>query len=107
MERSEKNTVVLKPVLRNPDLALSFCNGSKQIVSCLVRVKVFELINGSSRGTNKSQINTMMKQSVAINTWRSLRCRIIALEHWSKRKPTYEPRWAKQQTKNSGPNQLK
>ena len=30
--------------------------------SCSVRVKVFLLINGSSRETNKSQINTMMKQ---------------------------------------------
>ena len=30
--------------------------------SCSVRVKVFYLINGSPRETNKSQINTMMKQ---------------------------------------------
>ena len=28
-------------------------------------------------------------------------------EHWSKRKPTVEPRWAKQQKKVFGPNQLK
>ena len=30
--------------------------------SCSVRVKVFKLINGSSRETNKSQISTMTKQ---------------------------------------------
>ena len=33
--------VWLKPVLRDPNLALSFCYGSKHIVSCSVRVEVF------------------------------------------------------------------
>ena len=47
--------------------------------------------------TNKSQINT----------WRSLGCRTTPLEHWSKRRPTVESRWAKQQTKGLRPNQLK
>ena len=55
-----------------PDHCLSFYfTGSQprpQLLSwlktyrCSVRVKVFELINGSPRETNKSQINTMMKQ---------------------------------------------
>ena len=52
----------LKPVLRDPSLAFSFCYGSKRTVSCSVRVKVFLLINGSSRETNKSKIDTLMKQ---------------------------------------------
>ena len=34
----------LKPVLRVPNLVLSFCYGSKHIVSCSVPVKVFILI---------------------------------------------------------------
>ena len=42
---------------------------------------------------------TRQKQRVATNTLRSLECRTTPLEHWSKRKPTVEPRWAKQQTK--------
>ena len=40
------------------------------------------------------------QKRVATDTWRSLGCRTPPLEHWSKRKPTVEPRWAKQQTKN-------
>ena len=39
------------------------------------------------------------QKRVATDTWRSLGCRTTPLEHWSKRKPTVEPRWAKQQTK--------
>ena len=31
----------LKPVLLDPNLALSFCYGSKHTVSCSVRVKIF------------------------------------------------------------------
>ena len=38
------------------------------------------------------------QKRVATDTWRSLGCRTTPLEHWSKRKPTVEPRWAKQQT---------
>ena len=56
LERSvlkyRKNTV-----LRIPNLALGFCHGLKHTV-----VRFLLLINGSSRETNKSQINTMMKQ---------------------------------------------
>ena len=33
--------VGLKPVLRDPNLALSFCYGSKRVVSYSVRLKVF------------------------------------------------------------------
>ena len=40
------------------------------------------------------------QKRVATDTWRSLGCRTTPLEHCSKRKPTVEPRWAKQQTKN-------
>ena len=51
-------------------------------------------------------MRTRQKQRVATDTWRSLGCRTTPLEHWSKRKPTVEPRWAKQQTKKSSdPNQ--
>ena len=39
------------------------------------------------------------QKRVATDTWRSLGCRTTPLEHWSRRKPTVEPRWAKQQTK--------
>ena len=43
------------------------------------------------------------KQRVATDTWTSLECRTTPLEHWSKRKPTDEPRWAKQQTRKRKP----
>ena len=39
------------------------------------------------------------QKRVATDTWRSLGYRTTPLEHWSRRKPTVEPRWAKQQTK--------
>ena len=39
------------------------------------------------------------QKRVATDTWRSLGCRTTPLEHSSRRKPTVEPRWAKQQTK--------
>ena len=32
------------------------------------------------------------QKRVATDTWRSLGCRTTPLEHWSKRKPTVEPR---------------
>ena len=48
-------------------------------------------------------MKTWQKQRVATDTWRSLGCRTIPLEHWSKRKPTVEPRWPKQQTKKLRP----
>ena len=41
LERSELKYGWLKPVLRVPNLALSFCYGSKYTVSCSVHVKVF------------------------------------------------------------------
>ena len=37
-------------------------------------------------------MRTRQKQRVATNTWRSLGCRTKPQEHWSKRKPTVEPR---------------
>ena len=43
------------------------------------------------------------QKRVAADTWRSLGCRTTPLEHWSRRKPTVEPRWAKQQTKKLRP----
>ena len=61
---------------------------------------------GSSLETNKSgkyydetKIRTRQKQRVATVPWRCLGCRTTPLEHWSKRKPTVELRWAKQQAK--------
>ena len=47
------------------------------------------------------------QKCVAIDTWRSLGCRTTPLEHWSRRKPTVEPRWAKQQTKKLRPKPTK
>ena len=47
------------------------------------------------------------QERVAADTWRSLGCRTTPLEHWSKRKPTVEPRWAKQQTKKLRPKPTK
>ena len=44
------------------------------------------------------------QKCVATDTWRFLGCRTTPLEHWSRRKPTVEPRWAKQQTKKIRPN---
>ena len=77
------------------------------------------IITGNKLITDKyydeTKMRTRQKQRVVTDTWRSLGCRTTPLEHWSKRKPTVEPRWAKQQTKkkkkkkkkSSGPNQLK
>ena len=47
------------------------------------------------------------QERVATDTWRSLVYRTTQLEHWSKRKPTVEPRWAKQQTKKLRPKPTK
>ena len=47
------------------------------------------------------------QERVATDTWRSLGYRTTPLEHWSKRKPTVEPRSAKQQTKKLRPNPTK
>ena len=47
------------------------------------------------------------QKCVATDTWRSLGCRTTPLEHWSRRKPTVEPRWAKQQTKKLRPKPTK
>ena len=47
------------------------------------------------------------QKRVATDTWRSLGCRKTPLEHWSKRKPTVELRWAKQQTKKLRPKPTK
>ena len=46
---------------------------------------------------DEAKMRTRQK-CVATDTWRSLGCRTTPLEHWSRRKPTVEPRWAKQQT---------
>ena len=67
-------------------------------------------MNGSSREANKyydeAKMRTRQKR-VATDTWRSLGCRTTPLEHWSRRKPTVEPRWAKQQTKKFRPKPIK
>ena len=48
-------------------------------------------------------MRTRLKRA-ATHTWRSLGCRTTPLKHWSKRKPTVEPRWAKQRTKKLRPH---
>ena len=47
------------------------------------------------------------QERVATDTRRSPGCRTTPPEHWSKRKPTVEPRWAKEQTKKLRPKQTK
>ena len=47
------------------------------------------------------------QKRVATDTWRFLGCRTTPIEHWSKRKPTVEPRWAKRQTKKLRPKPTK
>ena len=47
------------------------------------------------------------QKRVATDTWRSLGCRTPPLEHWSRRKPTVESQWAKQQTKKLWPKPTK
>ena len=95
----------LKPVLRVPNLALGFCHGSKHIV---VR-SAWRFSNSSMDHhgeTNKSKINTMMKQRRGLdrNVLRPIPgVSNYPLKHWSKRKPTIEPRWAKQRTKKLRP----
>ena len=56
---------------------------------------------------DETKMRTRKKQRVVTDTWRSLGCRTTPLEHWSKRKPTVEPRWAKQQTKKLRPQPTK
>ena len=55
---------------------------------------------------DEPKMRTRQKR-VATDTWRSLGCRTTPLEHWSRRKPTVEPRWAKQQTKKLRPKPTK
>ena len=55
---------------------------------------------------DEAKMRTRQKR-VATDTWRSLGCRTTPLEHWNKRKPTVEPRWAKQQTKKLRPKPTK
>ena len=50
---------------------------------------------------------TTRQKRVATDTWRSLGCRTTPLKYWSKRKPTVEPRWAKQRTKKLRPQPTK
>ena len=68
------------------------------------------IITGNKLITDKyydeAKMRTRQKR-VATDTWRSLGCRTTPLEHWSKRKPTIEPRWAKQQTKKLRPKPTK
>ena len=104
LERSVLKYWRLKPVLRDPNLAISFFYDWKHIVSCSVHVKVFLLINGSSRETNKSQINTMMKQRWGLDRNNVLRPTPgdpwgVELHRCDKRKPIVEPWWAKQEAK--------
>ena len=47
------------------------------------------------------------QERVVTDTWRSQGYPTTPLEHWSKRKPTVEPRWAKQQTKKLRPKPTK
>ena len=68
------------------------------------------IITGNKLITDKYYDEAKMRtrqKCVATDTWRSLGCRTTPLEHWSRRKPTVEPRWAKQQTKKLRPKPTK
>ena len=60
----------------------------------------------TDKNYDEAKMRTRQKR-VATDTWRSLGCRTTPLEHWSRRKPTVEPRWAKQQTKKFRPKPTK
>ena len=101
----------LQPVLRAPNLALNFYHGSKHTV-----VRSGWRFSNSSMDYHVKQITDKYydeakmrtrQKRVATDTWRSLGCRTTPLEHWSRRKPTVEPRWAKQQTKKLRPKPTK
>ena len=68
------------------------------------------IITGNNSITDKyydeAKMRTRQKR-VVTDTWRFLGCRTTPLEHWSKRKPTVEPWWAKQQTKKLRPKPTK
>ena len=55
---------------------------------------------------DEAKMRTRQKR-VATDTRRSPGCRTTPLEHCSRRKPTVEPRWAKQQTKKLRPKPTK
>ena len=115
LKRSVLKYWELKPFLRDPNLALSFCHGSKHIVSCSVRVKVFYLINGSSRETNKSRIHTMMKQRCGLERNTVLRPTPgdpwgVEQHHWNtgaKENQQLNLGGTSNRQKRSGPNDLK
>ena len=68
------------------------------------------IITGNKYITVKYYVEARMRtrqERIATDTWRSLGYRTTPLEHWSKRKPTVEPRWAKQQTKKLRPKPTK
>ena len=86
------------PVLRDPNLALSFYHGSKHTV-----VRSARRFSNSSMDHHRKQINHRKYYDEAKMRTRQERVatdtRTTSLEHWSKKIPTVEPRWANQQTK--------
>ena len=68
------------------------------------------IITGNKYITDKFYDEAKMRtrqERVATDNRRSPGCRTTPLEHWSKRKPTVELRWAKQQTKKLRPKPTK
>ena len=57
------------------------------------------IITGNKKITgkyyNETKMRTQQKQRAVNDIWRLLGCLTTPLEHWSKRKPTVEPRWSK------------
>ena len=60
----------------------------------------------TDKNYDEAKMRTRQK-CAATDTRRPLGCRTTPLEHWSRRKPTVEPRWAKQQTKKLRPKPTK
>ena len=103
LERSVKITGGLKLALPDPNLALGFRHGSKHtVVWSPWRFSNPSMDHHGKQITDKyydeTKMRTRQKQRVVTDTWSSLGCWTTPLEHWSKRKPTVEPRLAKQQT---------
>ena len=82
------------------------------VVKILSRTNSWYNLHKETKNEKKNQheiskTKHLVIRNVATDIWRSLGCRTTPLEHWSKRKPTVEPRWAKQQTKKLRPKPTK
>ena len=110
LERSVLKYWGLKPVLRDPTSPSA--SVMAQNIQLFGPCEGFLTHQWIITGNNKSQINTVMNQNedstetCCDRHLEILECRTTPLERWSKR-PTVEPRWAKQKTKKLRPQPTK